>query len=114
MRASSHTRWQVLLPAPAPHHSECLTGERQLTYAQMLKEYWTARSGMSQQDRTWFFKFFWRIGDPLPIAGWLGVEYVPPTIPDDMDLDDQLAVTIDHAREWIVGVYRRLYEPVNA
>jgi hypothetical protein len=85
-----------------------------LTYAQMLKEYWTARSAMSLQDRTLFFKFFWRIGDPLPIAEWLGIEYVPPTIAQDMDLDDELALLVNHARKWIANLYRRLYEPVPA
>lgn len=83
-----------------------------MTYAQLLKDYWMAT--MPQQDRIAFITYFWRIGDPAPIAEWLGIQYVPPTIPEDMDLDDQLAVTIGHAREWILGVYRRLYEPVNA
>lgn len=69
---------------------------------------------MGKQDRIRFIKHCWHIGDTLHLERWLGIEYVPPTPPEGMDLDDEWRFMVEHAREWIIGIYRRLYEPAPA
>lgn len=83
-----------------------------MTYAQLLQECWYGNA--SRNDRTLLFRYFWDIGDPTPIAEWLGIEYIPPAIPEGMNLDDELRLIVQHAREWISSVHRRLYEPATA
>ena len=81
-----------------------------MTYAQFLRRHWELN--VPREDRIQLFKLFWRLGDPSPIAEWLGIEYIPPSLREGLDLDDELRLTIEHARRWIANVYRRLYEPV--
>jgi hypothetical protein len=69
---------------------------------------------MKPTDREAFFKYLWRIGDPLPIAESLNLKYVPPDAPADIDLDDELRLMVEHARNWIADVYVRLYRPAPA
>jgi hypothetical protein len=82
-----------------------------MTYAQLLREFWTANA--THEDRIQLLRFFWKIGDPSPIAEWLGIKYVPPLLPDDLDLNDELRLTVEHARMWIADVHKRLYAPVS-
>ena len=83
-----------------------------MTYTQLLDQCWYGNAAHS--DRVLLWPYFWKIGDPTPIAEWLGIEYIPPTISDDMDLDDELELIVHHARKWITAVHQRLYEPVAA
>jgi hypothetical protein len=50
----------------------------------------------------------------MRIAEWLGLEYIPATAPQGVDLDDEWRFMIADARKWIDDIYRRLYEPAPA
>ncbi|AFJ35479.1 MULTISPECIES: hypothetical protein [Mycobacterium] len=56
----------------------------------------------------------WQVGDTLAVAEWLGVEYIPPTPPEGMDLSDEWRYMVEDARKWLDDIYHRLYEPVHA
>jgi hypothetical protein len=66
------------------------------------------------EDAIWLLRKCWQLGDTMRIAEWLGLEYIPPTVPQDMDLDDEWLFMIADARKWIDDIYRRLYEPTPA
>lgn len=83
-----------------------------MTYAQLLRESWSVNA--PRQDRLTFFKYFWQIGDPTPIAEWLGVEYIPPSLPEGLDLSEEWRLNVEHARRWIADTFLRVYEPVPA
>lgn len=53
------------------------------------------------------------IGDPQPIATWLGIEYTPPSLPKNLDLSEEWRLTVVHAKQWIRATYERIY-PVQA
>ena len=69
---------------------------------------------MTRQDRMNAFRHFWRIGDTWEIETAYGVTYIPPAIPAHLDLDDQLRLTIEHARVWIAAMFDREFGPVTA
>ena len=70
----------------------------------------------SRADAVWLLRRAWQVGETMRICEWLGLEYIPPTPPPGMDLDDEWRFMVEHARRWIEDIYRRLYgqEPVSA
>lgn len=65
-------------------------------------------------DAIWLLRKCWQVGDTMRISEWLGLEYIPPTPPEGMDLTDEWRFMVEHARKWIDDIYHRLYEPVPA
>lgn len=64
----------------------------------------------SIQDRKRVFQYYAKIGDPSPVAEWLGTKYVPPTLPEGLDLDGEWQQHHIHAARWIKSIYERIYE----
>jgi hypothetical protein len=62
------------------------------------------------EDALYLLRRAWKCGETMRIAEWLGLEYIPPTAPEGMDLSDEWAFHVAHARTWIDDIYRRLYE----
>lgn len=58
----------------------------------------------------------WRVGDTALVEHVTGNRYIPPAIPEWLNLDDQLRLTIEYARLWIVSQFKvalwELGEPV--
>jgi hypothetical protein len=76
-------------------------------YTRQMEE---ALTGTDGQRRKRYFQFLARIGDPSPIAEWLGIEYIPPSLPEGLDLDEEWEQHRLHAARWIRATYERLYE----
>jgi len=67
-------------------------------------------AGWAHPNRKRFFQWLARMGDPYPIAERLGIEYIPPTLPEGTDLSDEWKQHHLHAARWIRATYERIYE----
>jgi hypothetical protein len=71
-----------------------------------------ALTGTDRRDRLRCFQYLARMGDPSPIAEWLGIEYIPPSLPEGLDLSEEWEQHCIHAAHWIRDTYERIYEQV--
>jgi hypothetical protein len=73
---------------------------------------WLADCWAHPNRRKSFFQWLARMGDPYPIAKWLGIDYISPVLPDDLDLSEEWKQHRIHAARWIRDTYERIYEQV--
>ena len=78
-------------------------------YMQRMEE---ALTGTDRRDRLLCFRYLARTGDPYPIAEWLGIDYIPPSLPKGLDLSEEWEQQRIHATRWIRDTYERIYEQV--
>jgi hypothetical protein len=82
---------------------------RKSRYTARMEE---ALTGTDRRDRKRCFQYLARMGDPSPIAEWLGIEYIPPLLPEGLDLSEEWEQHRIHAACWIGDAYERIYEQV--